>query len=89
MRRIRTTPYREAIARMLNELQRGQTYRSRTSTGRTVAGEYLGTEVIHGDRAILLRHDGGTTSIPTRLLVSIIKVDGPKTGAIIGQGTRR
>ncbi|HSF85442.1 MAG TPA: hypothetical protein VLG28_07275 [Acidimicrobiia bacterium] len=57
------TPPRAHEARDLNQLRRGQTYRARTSRGATV-GEYLGIETPHGHRAILLRHETGTISIP-------------------------
>jgi hypothetical protein len=54
----------------LNHLRRGDTYRATTRTG-PVTGEYLGIETPHGDRAILLRHPGGTESIALCQVTSI------------------
>ena len=55
---------------VLNELRRGTTYRATTHGGTTV-GEYLGLETPHGVRALLLRHDRGTDSIPLRNVTAI------------------
>jgi hypothetical protein len=54
----------------LNSLRRGAVYRVGTRSGETV-GEYLGIETPHGEWAILLRHAGGTDSIPFSLVTSI------------------
>ena len=54
----------------LNELRRGTTYRATTHGGSTV-GEYLGLETPHGVRALLLRHDRGTASIPLRNVTAL------------------
>ena len=54
----------------LNHLRRGATYRA-TTRATTVVGEYLGEEAPHGDRAILLRHGAGTTSIEVGSVTSI------------------
>ncbi len=54
----------------LNSLRRGVTYRAATRQGVAV-GEYLGLEVPHGTRSILLRHGAGTDSIAMRDVISI------------------
>ncbi len=46
----------------LNLLRPGSGFCVTTHDG-SVAGEYLGMETLHGDRAILLRHRAGTESI--------------------------
>ncbi len=51
-------------------LAAGTTYRATTHLGVTV-GEYLGMETPYGVRAILLRHGGGTDSIPLACVTSI------------------
>ncbi len=53
-----------------NQLRRGTTYRA-TTPGGSAVGEYLGVESPHGDRALLLRNNGGTASIPLRDVTSI------------------
>jgi len=58
------------VAWNLNSLRRGITYRATTRQG-TAAGEYLGMEAPHGDRAILLRHGARTESIPLSDVTSI------------------
>lgn len=63
------TPRATATPNM-NHLRRGATYRATTSAA-TVVGEYLGEEASHGDRAILLRHGGGTASIEVGSVTSI------------------
>ncbi len=63
------TPRQDA-AWNLNSLRRGITYRATTRQG-TAAGEYLGMEAPHGDRAILLRHGARTESIPLSDVTSI------------------
>ncbi len=54
----------------LNHLRRGASYQATTRSGST-SGEYLGMEVPHGDRAILLRHEARTESIPLCDVTSI------------------
>ncbi len=54
----------------INNLRRGASYVARTAYG-IVFGEYLGIETPYGDRAILLRNDAGTNSIPLRDVRSI------------------
>ena len=54
----------------LNHLRRGDTYSATTRAG-SVTGEYLGIEAPHGDRAILIRHPGGTESIALCHVTSI------------------
>lgn len=66
------TRHQTALTRMLNRLRRGESYRARTAAGESVTGEYLGTEVCHGDRAILLRDGTGTTSIPVVRLLFVV-----------------
>ncbi len=63
---------RDNITPTLNHLRRGATYRV-TTQRRSTAGEYLGMESPHGDRAILLRHSKGTDSIP---LLHVTSVEG-------------
>jgi hypothetical protein len=60
----------ENISPSLNHLQRGATYRV-TTPNSSNAGEYLGIESSHGDRAILLRNATGTASIPLDQVTSI------------------
>jgi hypothetical protein len=57
-------------AQNLYQLRPGVTYRATTRNGIAV-GEYLGMETPHGDRAILLRHAGGTESIPLEAVTAI------------------
>jgi hypothetical protein len=52
----------EYISPDLNLLRPGSGFCVTTQDG-SVAGEYLGMETLHGDRAILLRHRAGTESI--------------------------
>jgi hypothetical protein len=54
----------------LNHLRRGVSYRAVTRNG-AEAGEYLGMESRHGDRAILLRGPLGTVSIVLQAITSI------------------
>jgi hypothetical protein len=61
---------RNHLTPSLNHLRRGATYRVTTSK-RSTAGEYLGMESPHDDRAMLLRHSTGTDSIPLRLVTSV------------------
>ena len=65
----RHTPSADART-ILNRLTRGVTYLATTYCGATT-GEYLGIEAPHGDRAILLRHDAGTASIPLVCITAI------------------
>jgi hypothetical protein len=70
-----TTPItscREAQANT-DHLRRGAEYRATTLMGATT-GEYIGMESPHGDRAILLRHADGTSSIELTDLTSIRRV---------------
>jgi hypothetical protein len=67
-----TTNGESTISCMRNQLRRGATYRATTYAGQSVSGEYLGTEVSHGDWAILLRHRSGTTSIPIARLLAVV-----------------
>lgn len=55
----------------LNHLERGKVYFATTRYG-TAVGEYLGMETPFGDRSILLRDAGGTASIATRDVTSIL-----------------
>ncbi len=55
----------------LNQLRRGATYEATTPHG-IACGEYLGMEAPHGDRAILLRHSAGTSSIALGDVTSIL-----------------
>lgn len=64
-----TTP-RSCAPSKLNHLRPGTTYRAVTRHGIAV-GEFLGLETSHGDRAILLRHPAGTTSIDLYDLTAI------------------
>ncbi len=64
------TTSRADARRNLNHLRRGEVYRATTRVG-TAIGEYLGMEVSHGDRSILLRHGAGTESIALRDITSI------------------
>ncbi len=57
----------------LHTLRRGVTYRASTRHGVAV-GEYLGLEIPHGTRSILLRHGRGTDSIAMRDVISIYPV---------------
>lgn len=54
----------------LNHLRRGTSYRAFTRTG-AEAGEYLGMESGHGDRAILLRSRNGVVSIQLQEITAI------------------
>lgn len=63
----------EDITPSLNDLRRGATYRV-TTPRRSTAGEYLGMESPHGDRAILLRHSTGTDSVPLHHVTSVEEV---------------
>lgn len=63
-------PTTSPIQANLNQLRRGSVYAARTHQ-RRIEGEYLGMEMQYGERAILLRHDAGTDSIPLDALVSI------------------
>ena len=54
----------------LNHLRRGSSYLAVTCNG-AEAGEYLGMESGHGDRAILLRSRVGTVSILLQAITSI------------------
>lgn len=51
-------------------LRVGHSYVAGT-TGQCIEGEYLGLETLYGDRSILLRHAGGTASIPIRRVQSL------------------
>lgn len=55
-----------------NDLRRGATYRATTRLG-TTTGEYLGMETPHGVRAMLLRHQAGTASIPFRTVTALCR----------------
>ena len=54
----------------LNHLRRGTSYLAVTHGG-AAAGEYLGMESGHGERAILLRGPVGTVSILLQTITSI------------------
>ncbi len=54
----------------LNHLRRGDVYRATTPAG-TTTGEYLGMEAMYGERAVLLRHSEGTSSIYRRNILAI------------------
>lgn len=54
----------------LNHLRRGASYLAVTRNG-AAAGEYLGMESGHGERAILLRGPVGTVSILLQAITSI------------------
>lgn len=54
----------------LNHLRRGNTYLATTNDGDTI-GEYLGMEALYGERSVMLRHDGETTSITRTRILSI------------------
>lgn len=62
----------ETATPCFNDLRRGATYRATTRLGTTV-GEYLGLESPHGDRAMLLRHQAGTASIPLGSVTAIYR----------------
>ncbi len=55
---------------IVNDLERGATYLATTHRGATT-GEYLGIEAPHGDRALLLRHEAGTASVPLASITAI------------------
>jgi hypothetical protein len=65
-----TAPPSRSGATCINHLRRGTTYCATTRRG-TATGVYLGIEVPHGDRSILLGHDAGTHSIAVDDLVAI------------------
>ncbi len=75
MQGTRDTRRRSSTSQMLNHLKRGLTYQVKTSSGHTVSGEYLGTEVTYGNPAILLRHSEGTTAIHTNRLAAVVQTD--------------
>ena len=54
----------------LNTLRRKAHYRAITDYG-VVMGQYLGMEAPYGDKAILLRHASGTSSVPITSLLAI------------------
>lgn len=57
----------------LNHLRRGATYRAITRNS-IIVGEYLGIEVPHGDRSILIRRDETTESIALDEVTSIRRI---------------
>lgn len=57
-------------ASKINNLRRGARYRAATVHGDTT-GEYLGVETMHGIWSMLLRHAGGTDSIPLASLITV------------------
>lgn len=65
-----TAPNTSRAPWKLNQLLQGVTYLA-TTRHRMVVGEYLGMESPYGDRAILLRHTTGTTSISLAQVTSI------------------
>ena len=65
-----TAPETSRAPWKLNQLLQGATYLA-TTRHRMVVGEYLGMESPYGDRAILLRNGGGTTSIAIARVTSI------------------
>ena len=65
-----TAPNTSRAPWKLNQLLQGVTYLA-TTRHRMVVGEYLGMESPYGDRAILLRHADGTTSIALAQVTSI------------------
>lgn len=56
----------------INHLRHGKTYEARTTGGLVTIGEYLGIEVAHGDRLILLRGQTGTQSVAISRLESVL-----------------
>ena len=67
-----TTPTHPLTSADLNHLRRQAHYQAVTHDG-VVAGEYLGIEAPHGDRAILLRQISGTKSVPITRLLAITR----------------
>ncbi len=65
-----TAPTTSRPGAPLNHLRRGATYRAHTRNG-IAFGEYLGMEAPHGDRAIILRHGAGVSSISLNDVTSI------------------
>jgi hypothetical protein len=55
---------------LLNTLEQGARCVVTTRDLRVVTGEYLGIEVTHGDRSILVASRGSTHSIPFESLLS-------------------
>jgi len=60
---------------LLNRLEHGARCVVTTRDLRVVTGEYLGIEVAHGDRSILVASRDSTHSIPVEFLLS---VSGPR-----------
>ena len=65
-----STPNHLSTSTDLNRLRRSSYYNAVTDRG-IVAGQYLGMEAPHGDKAILLRHASGTCSVPLASLLAI------------------